>query len=134
MGGGAMLHKCTLAAISMAFSAGVLTASAQTPPPAPTLLAPAPGAVLVQPITLSWSTVVDPDGPIGSYTWQVSNTSTFGTIVASGFTNDSGVPNIPTRTQDTLSGLPNGTYFWRVMDIQIVGGVVFSLQSPFSAV
>src|SRR5262249_55941128 len=73
---------------------------------------------------------VDPDGPIGSYTWQVSNTSTFATIVASGFTNDPGDPSIPTRTQDTLSGLPNGTYFWRVMDIQIVGGAVFSLQSP----
>src|SRR5499426_659181 len=134
MGGSAMLRKCIVVAVYMALSAGALTASAQTPPPAPTLLAPAPGAALVQPITLSWSTVVDPDGPIGSYTWQVSNTSTFATIVASGFTNASGDPTIPTRTDAMLSGLPNGTYFWRVMDTQIVGGVVFALDSPFSPV
>ncbi len=74
-------------AIHLALLAFAFTAAAQTPPPAPTLVAPAAGAVLVQPITLSWTAVVDPDGPIGSYTWQVSNTSTFGVIIASGFTN-----------------------------------------------
>src|SRR5262245_11865636 len=134
MGGSAMLRKCSVVAVYMALSAGALTANAQTPPPAPTLLAPAPGAALVQPITLSWSTVVVPSGPIGSVPWQVSNTSTFATIVASGFTNASGDPTIPTRTDAMLSGLPNGTYFWRVMDTQIVGGVVFALDSPFSPV
>src|SRR5262247_3420079 len=131
MGGSAMLRKCIVVAVYMALSAGALTASAQTPPPAPTLLAPAPGAVLVQPITLSWSAVVDPDGPIGSYTWQVSNTSTFTTIVASGFTNES---DIPAATKDAVSGLPLGTWFWRVKGTQMVGGVVFALDSPFSAV
>ena len=94
--------------------ASALEASAQAPP-APVLLAPANGTALVQPIGLEWDEVVDPDGPIGSYTWQVSSTSTFGVVIASGFTNNSGDPSIPTRTDAKVSGLPNGTYFWRVM-------------------
>src|SRR5689334_6195949 len=56
-------------------------------PPAPVLAAPANGASLVQPITLDWNAVSDPDGPIGSYTWQIAATSAFTTIIASGFTN-----------------------------------------------
>jgi len=56
--------------------ASALEAGAQAPPPAPALAAPVNGAALVQPITLGWGAVVDPDGPIGSYTWQVSSTST----------------------------------------------------------
>src|SRR5438093_7748139 len=115
-------------------SAFALPAEAQTPPPAPALLQPAAGAALVQPITLAWSAVVDPGGPIGSYTWQVSPTSTFALIIASGFTNASGDASIPTRTQDEVSGLPNGTYFWRVKATQIVGGVVFALDSAWSPV
>ena len=110
-----------------------LDASAQAPP-APVLVAPANGTALVQPIGLEWNEVVDPDGPIGSYTWQVSSTSTFGVVIASGFTNDSGDPSIPTRTDAKVSGLPNGTYFWRVMAKQIVGGATFSVDSPWSAV
>ena len=101
---------------------------------APVLVAPANGAALVQPIRLEWDEVVDPDGPIGSYTWQVSSTSTFGVVIASGFTNDSGDPSIPTRTDAKVSGLPNGTYFWRVKATQIVGGATFSVDSPWSAV
>src|SRR5437868_11514732 len=56
-------------------------------PPAPVLAAPANGASLVQPITLDWNAVSDPDGPIGSYTWQIATTSGFASIIASGFTN-----------------------------------------------
>ncbi|HEY2952083.1 MAG TPA: hypothetical protein VGK40_05850, partial [Verrucomicrobiae bacterium] len=109
------------------------TAAAQTPPPAPSLVEPAAGASLVQPITLGWNPVVDPDGPIGSYTWQVGTSSTFGTIVASGFQNMiSDV--IPTPTRDKVSGLPNGTYFWRVKATQMVGGVVGSIDSAWSEV
>src|SRR5207249_6944977 len=37
------------------------------------------------------------------------------------------------RTQDRVSGLPNGTYFLRVKATAIVGGVVFALDSPWSA-
>ena len=110
-----------------------LPASAQTPPPAPTLASPANGASLVQPITLDWNPVNDPDGPIGSYTWQVSKTSSFATVVLSGFTNNLS-DSIPTVTADNVSGLPNGTYFWRVKATQLVGGAVFALDSPWSQV
>ena len=83
-------------------------------PPAPVLVSPANGASLVQPITLDWDPVSAPGGPIGSYTWQIGTTSALTTVIASGFTNMDSDPNIPTRTADKVSGLPNGTYFWRV--------------------
>ena len=83
-------------------------------PPAPVLVSPANGASLVQPITLSWNAPPSTVGPIGSYTWQVSTSSTFSIVVASGFTNQEADPSIPIRTFDKVSGLANGTYFWRV--------------------
>ena len=55
-----MFAGCLLAAL-------VTTPSvAQTPPPAPTLVEPANGAALVQPINVAWTEVTDPDGPFGS--------------------------------------------------------------------
>src|SRR5262245_44077908 len=132
-----ILHRCGASARTALGLIGIgilaLTAAAQTPPPAPSLVQPAAGAALVQPITLEWSPVVDPDGPIGSYTWQVGTSSAFGTIIASGFQNMIS-DTIPTPTQDRVSGLPNGTYFWRVMATQMVGGAVGSLDSPWSSV
>src|SRR5262245_25261462 len=119
--------------IAVALLVFALTSSAQTPPPAPSLAGPPNAAALVQPITLSWNAVVDPDGPIGSYTWQVGTSSTFGTIIASGFQNMIS-DTIPTPTQDKVSGLPNGTYFWRVKATQMVGGAVGSIDSPWSQV
>src|SRR5207249_1713532 len=77
-------RKSALVAILIVLSA-VFAFTAEAQPPAPTVVAPAAGAALIQPITLSWNAVVDPAGPIGSYTWEVSNTSTFGVIIASGF-------------------------------------------------
>src|SRR5438874_294969 len=123
--------RSIFAAICVALSAFALTADAQTAPPAPVLLQPGAGAALVQPITLAWGAVVDPDGPIGSYTWQVSPTSTFAFIIAAGFTNTP-ADGSPARTQATVSGLPNGAYFWRVKATQIVGGAVFALDSAWS--
>src|SRR5262245_32655894 len=90
-----------------------------TGPPAPVLTAPANGASSVQPIMLDWNPVSAPGGPIGSYTWQVGTTSGFTTVIASGFTNMDSDPSIPTRTADKVSGLPNGTYFWRVKCSQL---------------
>src|SRR5215831_5028983 len=101
-------------------------------PPPPVLVAPANGASLVQPITLDWNPVSAPGGPIGSYTWQVGTTSTFTTVIASGFTNMDSDPSIPTRTADKVSGLPNGTYFWRVKDTQL--GPNGGVDSPWSTV
>lgn len=126
---------CAYAAAVLVLVLGrVLTASAQTPPPAPTLATPANGASLVQPITLSWNPVVDADGPIGSYTWQVSGSTAFTTVILSGFTNNPGDPTLSAATRDRISGLPNGTYFWRVKATQLVGGPNFSIDSAWSAV
>lgn len=103
-------------------------------PPAPALVAPASGASLVQPITLDWNPVSASGGPIGSYTWQVSTSSGFSSVIASGFTDMDSDPTIPTPTQDKLSGLPNGTYFWRVKATQLTGGATGSVDSAWSAV
>src|SRR5690348_13803858 len=62
------------------------TSTPNAPPP-PVLASPANGTSLVQPITLDWNPVSAPGGPIGSYTWQVGTSSTFTTVIASGFTN-----------------------------------------------
>src|SRR5438045_7866922 len=101
-------------------------------PPAPVLVSPANGASLAQPITLDWNPVSAPGGPIGSYTWQVGTSSTFTTVIASGFTNMDSDPSIPTRTADKVSGLPNGTYFWRVKCSQL--GPNGGVDSPWSPV
>ncbi|HZS17469.1 MAG TPA: hypothetical protein VFA51_05995 [Candidatus Udaeobacter sp.] len=100
--------------------------------PAPVLVAPANGASLVQPIGLDWDPVSAPGGPIGSYTWQVGTTNTFSNVIASGFTNMESDPSIPTRTNDKVSGLPNGTYFWRVKCTQL--GPNGGVDSPWSTV
>src|SRR5712692_513097 len=77
-------------------------------PPAPTPLAPAFGANVLVPFTISWSAVSDPSG-IVAYNWQVSSSSTFTPVILQNSTNG--------QTQDTVSGLPNGTYFWRVQAV-----------------
>jgi hypothetical protein len=128
-----MARTYMLMVMHIALLAFAFTAVAQTPPPAPSVVAPAAGAALVQPITLSWNPVVDPAGPIGSYAWQVGTSTTFGTIIAAGATNLS-LDGIPVPTHDTVSGLPNGTYFWRVKATQMVGGVVGSIDSAWSPV
>jgi hypothetical protein len=87
----------------MATFVGVRPAAAA--PPAPTLLAPAAGASVVLPLTISWSPVTDPSG-IVAYNWFVSPSSTFSPVIQLGSTSGA--------TQATISGLANGTYFWRV--------------------
>src|SRR3954454_1538741 len=111
---------------------GAQTASAAvTAPPAPALVAPGMGASIVEPLSLRWDAVVDPDGPISSYTWQVGTSSTFTTVVASGFTQES-LPGIPVPTADKVNGLPLGSYFWRAKASQTVGGTVGSIASATS--
>ncbi len=97
-----------------------VTCSAFAAVPAPALLSPASAANVTSPLTISWSPVSDPSGNAG-YNWQVSTSSTFPTVVLQNSTN-------PNQTQDTVSGLPNGTYFWRV---QTVNGAF--VQSAWSA-
>jgi opacity protein-like surface antigen len=84
-------------------------------PAAPSLLAPASGASVPEPLAISWSAVSDPSG-IAGYNWQVSTSSTFGTVILQNSTNGA--------TQDNVSGLANGQYFWRVQAVngQLVQG------------
>jgi hypothetical protein len=77
-------------------------------PAAPSPLSPAAGASVTAPLTISWSAVSDPAGII-AYNWQVSASSTFGVVIAQNSTMG--------PTQDTVSGLANGTYFWRVQAV-----------------
>jgi hypothetical protein len=88
-------------------AAGVAAAShaAAAGPPAPTSLAPANGASVTVPFTITWAAVSDPSGILG-YNWQVSSSSTFASVVLQNSTNG--------QTLDTVSGLPDGTYFWHV--------------------
>jgi hypothetical protein len=78
-------------------------------PLAPNPVSPANGGSLQEPFTIAWSAVSDPSGIIG-YNWQVSPSSGFTTIVLQDSTN-------PDVTSDTVSGLSNGTYFWRVQAV-----------------
>jgi hypothetical protein len=92
-----------LCVLAVGIAAGGHAAAAG--PPAPTSLAPANGASVTVPFTISWAAVSDPSGILG-YNWQVSSSSTFTTVALQNSTNG--------LTQDTVSGLPDGTYFWRV--------------------
>src|SRR6476620_3965992 len=121
--------------LTLAAFAFVVTGLAQpiiAAPPTPGLVAPASGAALPQPITLDWNPVTAPGGDIGSYTWQVSTTTSFTKVIASGFKNIDSDPNVPTPTADKVSGLANGTYFWRVKATQLTGNG--GVDSPWSEV
>jgi hypothetical protein len=77
-------------------------------PAAPTPLAPAGGASVQEPFAISWSSVSDPSG-IVAYNWQVSTSSGFSPVILQDSTSG--------QTTDTVSGLANGTYFWRVQAV-----------------
>jgi hypothetical protein len=77
-------------------------------PTAPTLSSPSPGATLPEPFTIAWSSVSDPHGII-AYNWQVSPSSSFSTVVLQDSTNGA--------TQDIVSGLADGAYYWRVQAV-----------------
>ncbi len=77
-------------------------------PLAPSLVSPADGAVVSEPSTISWTAVSDPSG-IVAYNWQVSSSSAFTSLLIQSSTNG--------ETQDTVSGLADGTYFWRVQAV-----------------
>src|SRR6185503_14518508 len=82
--------------------------SAVAAPPAPSLVSPSDGAVISEPSTISWTAVSDPSG-IVAYNWQVSSSSAFTSVLLQSSTNGA--------TQDTVSGLADGTYFLRVQAV-----------------
>jgi hypothetical protein len=98
---------------------GCTPSSSPTPsgPAAPTPLGPSNGASVLVPFKISWSAVTDPTG-IAGYNWQVSTTSSFSSLTQRDST-------LGTVTEDTVGGLANGTYFWRVQAVNgdLVGNV-----------
>jgi hypothetical protein len=88
------------------FSSLTSTLTLTAAPAAPTPLGPPNGASVTVPLTLSWSTVSDPSGIIG-YNYQVSSTPDFARVVRADSTNGD-------VTEDVISGLTPGTYYWRV--------------------
>ena len=79
------------------------------PPPAPALVGPANGASVTIPLTISWAQVPD----AGGYNWEISLTSGFASVLERNLALLSGA----TTTTDIISGLPPGTYFWRVQAV-----------------
>ena len=96
------------------FCFSVTARSAIAAPLAPSPISPVDGAGVSQPFTISWSAVSDPSG-IVAYNWQVSSSSAFTSVLLQSSTNGA--------TQDAVSGLADGTYFWRV---QAVNGAFVS--------
>jgi hypothetical protein len=104
---------------AIALCVAVAADAAAAGPPAPNPLTPANGTGVQNPVAISWSAVSDPAGIVG-YNWQVSPSSSFSPIAFQSSTSG--------QTQDTVSGLSNGKYFWRV---QAVNGSL--VQGAFSA-
>jgi hypothetical protein len=100
-----------LSTVVLVVPAGVPLAAA---PPAPTLVAPADTADVLAPFTISWSAVSDPNGII-AYNWQISPSSSFANVIK--------LDSTMGETEDIVSGLAAGTYFWRV---QAVNGAFVS--------
>ena len=99
-------------------------AAAQTPA-APTLLGPANSASVQVPLTISWSSTLNPSETSGGYNWQVSRSSTFSPLVLADSTS-------PATTQDVVSGLTPGTYFWRVQAVNGSGQSAWSQARSFT--
>ncbi|WP_457973880.1 hypothetical protein [Arthrobacter sp. D1-17] len=98
-----------------ATSARLSGCTVTTPPPpaepaAPAPLSPEDAASVTTPFTISWTQVLDPASLNGGYNWQISSSSAFTSFVL----RDSTTPN---TTQASISGLANGTYFWRVQAV-----------------
>ncbi len=103
------------------FSTLAVIAETRATLPPPVLVAPADGALLVQSIKIDWDPVIDPNGEIGSYSWQVGKSSDFKSVVLEGFTSML-FAGVPAATDGQVSGLANGTYFWRVKASSLASG------------
>jgi hypothetical protein len=101
---------------------GRAVAAAAAAPPAPSPVSPADGSAVTEPFIISWTAVSDPSG-IVAYNWQVSSSSAFTSVLLQSSTGGA--------TQDTVSGLANGTYFWRVQAVN--GEFVQGAWSPPSS-
>jgi predicted secreted protein len=78
----------------------------QSGPTTPAQLTPGDGASVTVPLKLSWSASSDPSG-IAGYNWEISASPAFSTLVQRDSTGGA-------VTEQTVGGLPSGTYYWRV--------------------
>ena len=109
---GSFQKFASLVMVVLGLVAGSMAAAA---PPAPTPLGPVNGANVTVPATMSWSAVSDPSGAaIAGYNWKVSPSPGMTPVVFMDSTNG-------TSTQDTLSGLAPGPYFWQVQAANSAG-------------
>ena len=119
----ALLRFACLVMVALNIVVGDVAVAA---PPAPTPLGPLNGASVTVPATMSWSAVTDPSGaPIIGYNWRVSASPTMTPLV---FADSTGA----TTTQDILSGLVAGSYFWQVQAVSNVGQGEWSPEQGFS--
>jgi len=98
-----------VAAVAVPTIGGIAGVAHAVPPPAPTQTAPANGASVTIPLTISWS----PVSGAGGYNWEISLSSTFTSVAERNRSLLVG----ETTTQDAISGLANGTYFWHVQAV-----------------
>jgi len=114
----ALLPRVRFMLTLLVLIAGAGAASAQ--PASPNPVSPADGASVTIPFDITWTETLDPANLNGGYNYQVSPSLAFTPLV---FT-DSTMPGDP---NDTVSGLPAGTYFWRVQAVD--GAARFSAWS-----
>ncbi len=93
-------------------------------PVTPTLLGPANGATVDVPFRISWSATLNAGEINAGYNWQVSRSSTFSSLVLMDSTS-------PATTEDIVSGLTPGTYFWRVQAVDSAGQSSWSPPQSF---
>jgi hypothetical protein len=120
-----MIHLtrlCTLVCLIVVAAPGRV--AAQTPA-TPSLLQPANGASVTVPSTISWSATLNPSETSGGYNWQVSRSPDFSPLVLMDATS-------PATTEDVVSGLTSGTYFWRVQAVSVAGVSAWSQARSFS--
>jgi hypothetical protein len=93
-------------------------------PSAPTPLGPPNGASVAVPFKISWSATLDPSAINAGYNWQVSTSSSFSSLVLMDSTS-------PSTTEDVVSGLTPGTFFWRVQAADTTGQSAWSPARSF---
>ncbi|MEP6762327.1 MAG: hypothetical protein ABJA93_13305, partial [Sporichthyaceae bacterium] len=94
--------------VSFTWTAGTASAA----PGTPALVGPADGASVALPVALTWAPPGDPTG-VGGYNWEVSRSADFTSIIERNPVLVSGAAT----TDDVVSGLAKGSYFWRAQAV-----------------
>ncbi len=106
------LSSCLVAVLVVALSLAWTAESVAVAPAAPTLLGPSDGASVTLPVTITWAPTSAPN-TVGGYNWEVSRTAAFTSVIERNPVLVSGVAT----TEDVVSGLAQGSYFWRVQAV-----------------